>query len=213
MTLDLFADSSVAAPKAAGAYQTIYADPPWNEAGGGKIKRGADRHYPLMKARDICALPVSSWAAPDCHCYVWVTNNFLPDGLLVLAAWGFRYVTKIDWFKGPVAHGDEPLTDTKAGVMDDFLALGIGQYFRGCTESCLFGVRGNVPYQFLPNGKRAQGKTGFHAPRGEHSEKPEKMRQMIERVSLGPRLEMFARRPVPGWDVWGNEASGERLSA
>ena len=34
-------------------YQTILADPPWNEQGGGKIKRGADRHYPLMKTKDI----------------------------------------------------------------------------------------------------------------------------------------------------------------
>ena len=34
-------------------YKTIYADPPWREQGGGKIKRGADRHYPLMKTKDI----------------------------------------------------------------------------------------------------------------------------------------------------------------
>ncbi len=34
-------------------YKTIYADPPWMEKGGGRIKRGADRHYPLMRLDDI----------------------------------------------------------------------------------------------------------------------------------------------------------------
>ena len=37
-------------------YKTIYADPPWNESGGGKIKRGADRHYNLMKTTDIIGM-------------------------------------------------------------------------------------------------------------------------------------------------------------
>lgn len=244
MTLDLFA-SSASTPPQAGSYATIYADPPWLERGGGQIKRGADRHYALMKTRDICALPVSSWAAPNAHLYLWVTNNFLEDGLDVMRAWGFRYVTKIDWYKGYFddhatvpyeillsciqrqrAGGDhrpneviaaevwqELIDSTREADLDDDLQVGLGQYFRGCTESCLFGVRGQLPYQVLPNGKRAQGKTGFHAPRGEHSAKPEKMRQMIDRVSPGPRLEMFARRPADGWDLWGHEASPAEASA
>lgn len=190
---DLFSDPSIAAPAKAGTYVTLMADPPWWEAGGGKIKRGADRHYPLMKTRDICALPVRDWMAPDAHIYLWVTNNFLPDGLDVLKAWDFRYVTCVTWMKD------------KAGL---------GQYFRGITEHCLFGVRGRIPYAMSEDGGRLQGITGFfEAPRGEHSEKPAKMRQMIERVSPGPYLEMFARQPVAGWDVWGNESSGERLTA
>lgn len=186
-------DETVPAPTAPGTYRTIYADPPWNEAGGGQIKRGADRHYPLMKTRDICALPVSSWAAPDAHLYLWVTNNFLEDGLEVMGAWGFRYITCVTWMKD------------KAGL---------GQYFRGITEQCLFGVRGRLPYQLTEDGHRLQGITGFfEAPRTEHSAKPAKMRQMAEKVSPGPRLEMFARLPVAGWDVWGNESTGERLRA
>lgn len=194
---DLFT-ANVPAPAAPGFYRTIMADPPWNEAGGGQIKRGADRHYPLMKTPEICALPVKSWAAPDAHLYLWVTNNFLPDGLEVMKAWGFRYVTKIDWFK---------TYEVLEKIADDTdLCVGLGQYFRGCTESCLFGVRGAVEYRTLPNGKRAQGRTGFHAPRGEHSVKPEVFRSMVERVSHGAYLEMFARRAVPGWDLWGNQA-------
>lgn len=193
-------------PKLAGHYQTIMADPPWIERGGGKIKRGADRHYPLMKTRDICALPVGLWAAPNAHCYLWVTNNFLRDGFAVLDAWGFRGVTQIVWFKGAI---DDEL-DVE-DMSDGDLQMGLGQYFRGCTESCLFGVRGRLPYKLKADGKRAQGMTGFHAPRDEHSRKPEKLREYAELVSHGPRLELFARRPAPGWDVWGNEVEGVTL--
>lgn len=192
--------STVAPPPHAGAYRAILADPPWKESGGGKIRRGADRHYALMSTEEIAALPVAAWAAPDAHLYLWVTNNFLPDGLLVMKAWGFRYVTKIDWFKGDIQ--DAAPVEYMA---DDKLQAGLGQYFRGVTESCLFGVRGSLPYRLLPDGKRAQGKTGFHAPRGQHSAKPEKFRAIVERVSHGPRLEIFARRRVEGWDAWGNE--------
>lgn len=170
-------------------FSTIYADPPWGESGGGRIKRGADRHYPLMKTRDIAALPVSNLAHNDAHLYLWVTNNFLPDGLRVMEAWGFRYVTAITWLK-----------DGKPGL---------GQYFRGLTEHCMFGVRGKVPYRIKPNGHRAQGVTGFVAPRQEHSTKPEAMRSMIETVSPGPYLELFARKAAPGWHVWGNEVESD----
>lgn len=208
---------TVPAPPQAGRYRTVLADPPWLERGGGQIKRGADRHYPLMPTRDICRLPVGQWAAADAHLYLWVTNNFLPDGLDVMQVWGFRYVTKIDWFKGDLNEDwiDAVTTDTNIdgpsrakliAEADASLQVGLGQYFRGCTESCLFGVRGQVEYRTLPDGKRAQGRTGFHAERQEHSAKPEELRQMVERVSHGPYLEMFARRPAEGWDLWGNQA-------
>ena len=80
-------------------YKTILADPPWQEQGGGKIKRGADRHYPLMKTEDIKNLDVGSLADDSCWLYLWVTNNFLKDGLEVMEHWGFRYVTNFCWAK------------------------------------------------------------------------------------------------------------------
>lgn len=169
-------------------YQIIYADPPWYEAGGGKIKRGADRHYPLMKTKDIMALPVQRIADENCHLYLWTTNNFLPDALEVVEAWGFNYKTLITWVK------------------DRF---GLGQYFRGQTEHCIFAVRGFIPYKIdSTTGKRCQGVTYFYEKRGKHSEKPEKMREFIELVSDRPgfnKIELFARKKVEGWDVWGNE--------
>lgn len=177
-------------------WDIIYADPPWAERGGGKTKRGADNHYPLMRTDDICGIPVQDMAADNSHLYLWVTNNFLPDGLRVMDAWGFRYITIITWLKGAIWDGLQ-------GPMFE-LQTGLGQYFRGCTEHCLFGVNGRLPYRIGPDGKRAQGKTGFFAPRYEHSQKPEKMREMIELVSGFPdarKLELFARRKTPGWDT------------
>lgn len=165
-------------------YKTIYADPPWMEQGGGKIKRGADKHYPLMKTKDIMALPVQQICDDSAHLYLWVTNNFLLDGIKVLEAWGFRYVTKITWVKG------EPIGDSEFR----FQNAGLGQYFRGRDEVCLFGIKGNLPYKIdTTTGKRMQGYTAFVAPRGKHSEKPQEMRIMIERVSHEPRIELFAR--------------------
>lgn len=166
-----------------GKYTTIYADPPWMESGGGKIKRGADRHYPLMKTKDIAVLPVAGLAAENAHLYLWATNNFLHDAMHVMEAWGFRYVTTITWGK------------------DRF---GLGQYFRGMTEHLLFGVRGRLPYKTI-DGKRVQGRTLILADKGKHSEKPEAARRMIELVSYAPRIELFARQRFEGWDAWGNE--------
>ena len=171
-------------------YNIIYADPPWDESGGGKIKRGADRHYPLMKTKDIAALKVKEIAADNAHLYLWVTNNFLPDGLEVMKAWGFKYKTIITWKKD---------------------RIGLGQYFRGNTEHCLFGVRGNLPYK-IENDKRQQGVTGFDAKRKEHSEKPLEMVEMIEKVSDRTgfnKIELFARDIKNGWDKWGNEIESD----
>lgn len=113
----------------------------------------------------------------------WVTNNFMRDGLKVVDALGFRYVTLITWFKD---------------------RIGLGQYFRGITEHCIFSVRGTLPYK-TDNGKRQQGVTGFSEPKREHSRKPESMYEMIEAVSYPPRIEMFARKRRDGWTSWGND--------
>lgn len=136
-----------------------------------------------MSTKEIMALPVKEIADKNSHLYLWVTNNFLPDGLKVMEAWGFRYVTMISWFKDK---------------------MGLGQYFRGITEHCLFGVKGNLPYKTL-EGKRQQGLTGFYAERRQHSSKPTEMRGIIEKVSYSPFIELFARQQITGWDYWGNE--------
>lgn len=166
-------------------FAAIMADPPWLERGGGKIKRGADRHYKLLHTREI---PVVMTAAPvwrpaeNSHLYLWATNNFLKDGLWVMAELGFRYITTVTWAKD---------------------RIGLGQYFRGQTEHMLFGVRGRLPALVRTES------TLIVAPRRKHSQKPEAAYERIERVSPGPYLEMFARGGAVrgGWTAWGNEAA------
>lgn len=161
-------------------YRTVLLDPPWNESGGGKIKRGADRHYPLMKTKDIislCQKFLEDKTDNNCHCYLWVTNNFLPDGMELMNSLGFRYVTNIVWIK------------------DRF---GLGQYFRGQHELLLFGVKGVLPY------KDKSQTTVINVKKREHSRKPDEQYFKIEAVSYPPYLEMFARYPRINWDSWGN---------
>ena len=161
--------------------RTILADPPWNERGGGKIKRGADRHYPLMKTPEIIELVrpfVTHAANPDTHLYLWTTNNFLPDALTCISSWGYRYITILTWDKE---------------------IIGLGQYFRGQTEHLIFAVRG----QYVPAKCRTQS-TLIRGRRGRHSAKPEEAYAKIEAVSPGPYLELFARTERPGWTAWGN---------
>lgn len=170
-------------------YKTIYIDPPWPEKGGGKIKRGADRHYRLMSLADIGALPVQALADSEgCHLYLWATNNYLQAALDLIKRWGFEYVTTITWQKD---------------------RIGLGQYYRGLTEHCLFATtKKRLPYKII-DGKRAQGVTGFYESKTTHSRKPGTMRKMVEHVSYGPRLELFAREAFAGWDCWGDEAPDE----
>ena len=172
-------------------YKTIYIDPPWNETGGGKIKRGADRHYTLMKTPEIINYlqnTLKNKVDNDAHLYLWVTNNFFKDGFKVIEALGFRYITCITWVKD---------------------RIGLGQYYRGMTEHCLFAVKGMVPYKII-DGKRQQGLTVFNEPKTIHSQKPKQMRTMIEKVSSSPFLEIFARQRFNNWDCIGNEITKEK---
>jgi N6-adenosine-specific RNA methylase IME4 len=142
-----------------------------------------------MKTKEIIALAgmVKQLTAENAHCYLWTTNNHLKDGLEILEAWGFRYVTMITWLKD---------------------RQGLGQYYRGLTEHVLFGIKGMLPYKLL-NGKRQQGLTGYFHKKGKHSEKPELFREVIEKVSYPPYIELFARKKTENWTAWGNEIPKE----
>lgn len=166
-------------------YRTIVADPPWAYDRPGS-RGGVASHYGTMTPDDIAALPVREWAADDAHLYLWVTNLKLAEAkpFDIMEAWGFRYITMLTWHKVGGPRG-----------------IGMGYYFRGETEHCLFGVRGRLP---IPADKRER--NHFDAARTPHSEKPPRFYELVERVSPGPYLELFARRRRYGWDVWGNEA-------
>jgi N6-adenosine-specific RNA methylase IME4 len=165
-------------------YHTILADPPWNESGGGRIKRGADRHYKLMTTKKIIKTMkyvLVGKVKKDAHMWLWVTNNYLKDGLEVMEELGFRYVTNVVWVKD---------------------RIGLGQYLRGKHELCLFGVKGRG----IDLRQSRSEPSVINAKKTKHSAKPVEIYEKIEAVSTGPFLELFARDKREGWDVWGLEA-------
>ena len=145
--------------------------------------------YPTMKLSEICALPVKDVSANTAHLYLWVPNALLPDGLEVLRAWGFEYKSNLIWYKV-----------RKDGGPD---RRGVGFYFRNVTEVILFGVRGKNARTLDPG--RSQ-ENIIVSQKREHSRKPDEQYELIEACSSGPYLELFARGPRKGWDVWGNQA-------
>lgn len=165
-------------------YKTIYIDPPWNLSGGGKIKRGADKHYPLMKTEDIFAMKefIDEIADDQCHIYMWVTNNFLETGLAILKHWSFTYITNVVWVKN---------------------SIGTGQYFRGQHEILLFGRKG--PALSFKHTKNIP--SVVFANKGRHSQKPKEFYTIIEKISYAPYIEIFARNKRDGWDSWGNDSA------
>lgn len=181
-------------PMIEGGFKTILADPPWRFTNRtGKVApehRRLDR-YSTMELKDICGLEVAQVAAKNAHLYLWVPNALLPDGLKVMEAWGFRYVSNIIWAKR-----------RKDGGPD---GRGVGFYFRNVTEILLFGVRGSMR---TLHPARSQVNM-IETRKREHSRKPDEQYLLIEECSPGPYLEMFARHPLPGWLAWGDEADDE----
>ena len=144
---------------------------------------------PPLALDEICTLPVAGIAAPTAHLYLWCPNALLPDGLAVMAAWGFTYKANIVWHKV-----------RKDGGSD---GRGVGFYFRNVTEIILFGTRGKGARTLAPG--RTQ--VNYLATRKrEHSRKPDEQYRLIESCSPGPYLELFGRGVRPGWVTWGDQA-------
>lgn len=161
-------------------YGAFLADPPWDLQQRGH--RGAIMHYDLMTLDQIKAMPVADLAKPNSHCWLWVTNASLRYGYDVLEAWGFTPRSILTWIKPRFT---------------------LGNYLRNATEHILLGTRGNAPVKFHSQA------TWMFAPLQDHSHKPEEQYAVIERVSPGPYLELFARRRQPGWDAWGNQIESD----
>lgn len=176
----------------------ISVDPPWLERGCGKCKRGADKHYPLMtKEQIVYEIAASKEFNPDweggCHLWLWATSNHLSDALWVienLRSGGhkgqrFKLKTTAVWVK----------------MRNDKLQIGLGQYMRHSHELLLLATTGKA---MVPTPENRPPSVIF-AERTKHSKKPKEAFDLIEKVSPGPRLEMFARGPRDGWAVHGHE--------
>ena len=165
-------------------YGVLYVDPPWDflvRSRATGMDRHAANHYPVMQLGEIAALPMP--AAPDCVLFLWAPVAQNDNAIALIDHWGFKYRSMHIWSK--------PSLDT-------------GYWGRENAELLLIATRGTVPAP-APGDQMPY---VIKAPRGPPSEKPEAFAEMIERLYPNvPKLEMFARKPRDGWDVWGNEVS------
>ena len=168
-------------------YRTIVADPPWDYPEGfatqsrtpGKwagAVRTQSLPYSSMSVDDIATMPVEELSDRDCRLFLWATNRYLPDSLSIVAEWGFRYRQLLTWHK-----------------LD-----GLGGSVAPNSEFMVVAVKGS-PSRL----SRAPAAVICHAQAKAHSVKPEEFRDLIETVSPGPYVELFARQPRLGWDHWG----------
>jgi len=168
-----------APPLPSGAFELIYADPPW-QLGNPSSAFAPENHYPTMALEEIKALPVP--AADDAVLFLWAVASRLPEALEVMAAWGFEYKTCLAWVK-------------------DW--IGLGTWVRHRHELLLLGRKGS----YLPPEPEDRPDSVIEAPRGRHSAKPAYAYELIERAyPIASMLELFARVvPRAGWFAWGNE--------
>jgi N6-adenosine-specific RNA methylase IME4 len=161
-------------------FPVVLADPPYRYDNQRSVTRQPENHYPTMPTKEICAVPVSDLATPDAVLFLWAPAPILLNALDIMRAWGFEYVTHAVWAKDKI---------------------GLGTYLRHQHELLLIGQRGN----HIARGPLSS--SVIHAPRREHSRKPDEAYELIERMYPDlPKIELFARNARDGWAVWGNQA-------
>lgn len=190
-----------------GGFGLIMADPAWrydlrSEKGEGKAPQS---QYDCMSLGAIAALPVEALAGEDCILWLWAVNPMLPEALLVMGAWGFKFKTAGTWAKRTRKAGKD--------------AFGTGYILRGSNEPFLIGTRGSprigsksvrstvATFHGLMDTDWPAANITIDAVAREHSRKPDEAFEAAE--ALAPdvrRLELFSRQSRPGWSTWGNEA-------
>lgn len=184
-------------------YATVVIDPPWPTTAGRTIgryvrddtkqvfgvvaNRARPLAYPTLTLAQISALPIGAIAAEDAHLYLWTINRYVAEAYQIAAAWGFRPSTWLVWAKRPMG----------GGLGSDAYGL--------ATEFCLFARRGRLKPLRRISGNWWTWKRPYVNGYPRHSGKPADFFAMVESVSPGPRIELFARAPRVGWAVWGNE--------
>ena len=176
-------------------YKIIYADPPWQYRVYSKKGQGrrAENHYPTMNIKDIMALPVDKIADKDCILFLWITFPCLKEGIEVMERWGFKYKTcGFNW--------------VKRNKKKNTYFMGLGFWTRSNSEVCLIGTKGQ------PKRVSKSVPQICDARIMEHSRKPAEIRErIVELCGELPRIELFARDKVKGWDSLGDEMDGKDI--
>lgn len=175
-------------------YRTIVADPPWHyDRTGLSFKDGHSGEfvghglpYGSMSTEAIAALPIGTLAAADAHLYLWTTQRYLWDARTIAEGWGFSYGKVLIWCKAPTG-------------------FSMGGTYGNASEFVLFCRRGSLKAMSrIP-------RDWWQWPRTAHSTKPEAFLDLVEQVSPGPYVELFARRARFGWDYWGDQSLGTAI--
>lgn len=169
------------APLPKNKYRTIVIDPPWPIE---KITRDNRPNqsiidYQTMTIDEIKLFPINDIAYQDgCHVYLWTTHKFIPLAFEIFETWGVKYQCLLTWVKNV---GMTPFS------------------FMYSTEHVLFGRIGTL--DLLKCGERLD----FSAKTTGHSAKPDAFYELVRKVSPEPRIDVFNRRIIEGFDRYGNE--------
>ena len=175
-------------------YNIIYADPPWEykQSGSKKNSRGmAKQHYNTMCTNEICALPISKIKTDNAICFLWATFPNISEALKVMESWRFEYKTAgFVW--------------VKKNKKSNTNFWGMGAYTRANAEVCLLGISKKTKAKQIVKSNSVH--QIIESKIEEHSKKPDIVRdKIVELCGDIPRIELFARQQVEGWDCWGNE--------
>lgn len=184
-------------------YVTITADPPWPYRDKLRMKdgvrRAAEAHYRVLTLPQIARFyrehGLQHRTAETAVLWLWITTPYLLEAahLRICAGWGFTPRTMLTWVKGRLA-----VVDGDARLVG---RLGLGHYLRGTSEHCILATRGPATRILLRRNARSE----IIAPAGRHSEKPAGFYDLVESLTPGPYLELFARQRREGWDAIGDE--------
>jgi N6-adenosine-specific RNA methylase IME4 len=176
------------------------------DGGGATRGIGCCHHYGTLTDEQLAALPIQELAAEKCLVHLWITGPKLDVGFDLLKAWGLEYATiEFIWVKTYPErwkqYSQPQLITSAAEALKQLTVFGPGFYTASNAELVLVGRTEAIRHN---EGRKAS--QIIYAPRGEHSQKPEEMQDLLDWLYPGwPRLELFARRPRPNWWCFGNE--------
>lgn len=172
-------------------YQIVYADPPWQfnfHKRKGLSDEAISCLYPTLDGDSIADLQIEPIVNKNALLFLWVMNSEIPLALKCIGKWGFDYITvAFTWVK----------------TTKNTYHFGGGNWTRSNPELCLLAKRGKI------SRVSASIKNLVMSPLQKHSHKPDEIRDAIVKLCGDlPRIELFAREQVDGWDALGNEIDG-----
>lgn len=132
-------------------------------------------------------MPIKDISEDNCILFLWVTMPKLNECFKVIESWGFKYKTcAFVWVKN--------------NKKSNSFFMGMGSWTRSNAELCLIATKGK------PKRISASVRSVINTPIEYHSKKPDIVRDKITELCGDlPRIELFARQEIKGWDCFGNE--------